>query len=155
MGTLENVRWEMFAQHVANGKSGADAYVLAGFKPNKANASRLKSTEPLRRRIAELIEAKARPIAQTHVTKDWVLASLLTVAERCMGKTVTIKGREVQYRFDSAGANRALELLGKELGMFVERVEQDTNIRVISAQPVSEADWEAKYGRMIEGKKTN
>ena len=43
------------------------------------------------------------------------------------------------------GANRALELLGKELGMFVDRSEVDTNIRVISAQPVSEADWEAKY----------
>jgi phage terminase small subunit len=28
-----------------------------------------------------------------------------------------------EYRFDSAGANRALELIGKHLGMFKERVE--------------------------------
>ena len=55
------------------------------------------------------------------------------------------RGRVVAFRFDAAGANRALELLGKELGMFVDRAEQDTNLRVISAEPVTEADWEAKY----------
>ena len=31
--------------------------------------------------------------------------------------------------------------------MFVDRAEQDTNIRVISAQPVTEEDWEAKYAK--------
>ena len=28
-----------------------------------------------------------------------------------------------EYKFDSAGANRATELLGKHLGMFVDKVE--------------------------------
>ena len=37
-----------------------------------------------------------------------------------MGAKVSIKGREIAYKFDSAGANRALELLGRELGMFVD-----------------------------------
>ena len=31
--------------------------------------------------------------------------------------------------------------------MFVDRAEHDTNLRVISAQPVTEADWEARYVR--------
>jgi hypothetical protein len=62
------------------------------------------------------------------------------------------------FKFDAAAANRAFELIGKELGMFVDRVEQDTNIRVISAQPVTEEDWEARYVAQrpaIEGEAVN
>ena len=29
--------------------------------------------------------------------------------------------------------------------MFVDQVRQDTNLRVIASEPVTEEDWEAKY----------
>jgi hypothetical protein len=39
MGPLANQRHECFAQALAQGKSAAEAYVLAGYKANAGNAS--------------------------------------------------------------------------------------------------------------------
>ena len=36
--------------------------------------------------------------------------------------------------------------------MFVEQVRQDTNLRVIVREPVTEADWEARYVRAAVAK---
>jgi hypothetical protein len=44
-------------------------------------------------------------------------------------------------KFDGATANRALELLGKEIGMFVERSENYNSHNVIRSEPLSEAEW--------------
>jgi phage terminase small subunit len=35
-------------------------------------------------------------------------------------------GRVIEYRYNGAVANRALELLGREIGMFIERHEMGT-----------------------------
>lgn len=59
MPTLDNQRWERFAQALAQGKTGDDAYQEAGYKPNRHNASRLKTTETILRRVAELHERSA------------------------------------------------------------------------------------------------
>ena len=50
-----------------------------------------------------------------------------------------------EYRYEGSVANRALELLGKEVGMFVDRIEADQNVRIITDEPVSDADWESRY----------
>jgi len=47
MPPLDNPRWEHFAQEIAKGKTAREAYVLAGYKKNDGNASRLKSNEKL------------------------------------------------------------------------------------------------------------
>jgi hypothetical protein len=52
--TLLNPRAELFCQHTAAGKTAAEAYTLAGYKPNPHNAARLKQKEAIRCRIAEL-----------------------------------------------------------------------------------------------------
>lgn len=54
MPILSNPRHERFAQELTKGKTGDEAYVLAGYKRNADNASRLKGDERIRRRIAEL-----------------------------------------------------------------------------------------------------
>jgi hypothetical protein len=46
-----------------------------------------------------------------------------------------------ERRYDCAVANKSLELLGKELGMFVERVADVSAHYVISDKPMSMADW--------------
>src|SRR5271165_3921042 len=56
--------------------------------------------------------------------RKWVLTSLKNVAKRCMQAEPVLdsKGRPTgEYTFQASGANRALELLGKEYGMFVDR----------------------------------
>lgn len=93
---------------------------------------------------AEIEKHKAQSIEKAGVTVDYIVKSLTEVAQRCMQKTpVMIRdgrdmvqkteiseetGEEVGvWEFDSAGANRALELLGKYLKMFVDKVEVDAS----------------------------
>ena len=54
MPILENERHELFAQKLAEGKSATEAYQLAGFKPSRKNASRLRANEGVSARVAEL-----------------------------------------------------------------------------------------------------
>lgn len=56
MPALTNTRHEAFAQACVSGMSASDAYVAAGFKPNRKNAARLKTKEVITARIAELQE---------------------------------------------------------------------------------------------------
>ena len=53
-GPLKNARHERFAQELAKGKSQADAYAAAGFKPSEPNASRLTRNDKVAARVAEL-----------------------------------------------------------------------------------------------------
>jgi phage terminase small subunit len=74
--------------------------------------------------------------------RAWVLGQLRANAERAMQTTPVLdaKGQPTgEYRWDGSVANRALELLGKELGMFIERRAVDSTMTVSEAQQ-SEAD---------------
>lgn len=60
---------------------------------------------------------------KTRLTVEWVETRLMLVAERCLQHEPVVdrNGNPTgEYRFDAAGANRALELLGKRLKMFDE-----------------------------------
>lgn len=54
MPPLPNPRHERFAQEFAKGKSAAEAYREAGFKPNEGNCIRLKGNERVQARVSEL-----------------------------------------------------------------------------------------------------
>jgi hypothetical protein len=58
MPALENPKHEAFAQQLARGKPVSKAYRIAGFLPNRGNASRLKAHESIRARTAEIKEAQ-------------------------------------------------------------------------------------------------
>ncbi len=62
---LPNARHERFAQGLAKGLSGDEAYNAAGYKPNQNNASRLKAKESIRSRVAFLQGAAAERNAVT------------------------------------------------------------------------------------------
>lgn len=136
MAVLKNQRHELFAQHLFAGKTADEAYELAGFKPNRGNATRLKANESIQARVKELQGAVVR---KTVISKEWVIEKLIAVHNSA------VEGNPVLDRYghatertivNHAGANKALELLGKELGMFVERRE-NTN-RNISEAPSEE-----------------
>jgi glutathione S-transferase len=47
---LRNQRWELFSQQIAQGKTNTEAYITAGFKPSRKNASRLRASAVARER---------------------------------------------------------------------------------------------------------
>lgn len=131
MPVLKNPKHELFAQELAKGTTAEKAYEAAGYKANRGNAVKLKQNESILRRVPELLaererahgQSTARAIERVSLTKEWILAKLIDNAERALqAQQVTDADGKVigEYRYQGAVANRALELLGKHLGMFVE-----------------------------------
>ena len=70
------------------------------------------------------------------LTQEWVLTRLMENAERALQHVAVLdKERKPtgEYRYDGNVANRALELLGKQQGMFIDRHEV--------GQPNEFANW--------------
>lgn len=135
MPVLKNPRHERFAQELAKGVVNEHAYEAAGFKRNRHNAAALARTEHVKARVSELLAdrerretaTRERAIEKAGISKAWVIERLRENAERAMQvEAVTDReGRETgEFRYEGSVANRALELLGKELGMFIDRREQ-------------------------------
>lgn len=102
-------------------RNATQAAIRCGYSPKtaKAQGSRLLTAVDIAQQIAA---AQEKVQESTLVTVGWVVEKLRSVAERCMeAEQVTVKGQPVPgaYTFDSSGANRALELLGKTFGAFV------------------------------------
>lgn len=102
---------------------GKKALITCGWQgknPGTA-ANRLLRKPGVRREIMRELE-NVRDA--TRVTKSYVVAHLKRVAERSMQEVPVLdsEGNETgEYKFDSSGANRSLELLGKTLGIFIEK----------------------------------
>ena len=112
--------------------NATQAAIRAGFSEKTAGSMAQKLVA--KSHIQEAIKsAQAQREKRTLVTVDYVVSSLREVAERCLQKSpvTNAKGKQVQdeqgrdvWKFDSAGANRALELLGKHVNAFGERKEE-------------------------------
>lgn len=93
---------------------------------------RPKVRAAVERRLKAAMDRAERKVG---VTLEYVLEGLLDVAEKCRGNADICKydanlGTMVTTKdFDSNGANRSLELLGKHLNAFTERVERITEKR--------------------------
>lgn len=131
MPTLKNPKHERFAQELAKGTTAEKSYEAAGYKANRGNATKLKQNESILRRVPELLalrermhgQSTAKAIERVSLTKEWVLAKLIDNVQRASQAVPVLDadGKETgEYRYQGAVANRALELLGKHLGMFVE-----------------------------------
>src|SRR5262249_52140637 len=81
--------------------------------------------EELHRTVEE--PARERAIERAALTRAWVINQLMENVQMAkQAIPVTDRdGKEIgQYQQNLSAANRALELLGKELGMFIERLER-------------------------------
>ena len=89
-----------------------------------AESTRLRQNPLVARRIDEI---RAQTTEKVQLTRAWVLEHLMENALECSGRkkvTITKDGEDIEvFKRDEAAANRALELLGKELRMFVDRKE--------------------------------
>lgn len=79
MPTLENPKHERFAQELAKGRTQAEAYQTAGYKPSEPNASRLTSNDKVAARVAEIQERAA-------VRAEITVASITENLTRIAGK---------------------------------------------------------------------
>ena len=65
------------------------------------------------------------------------MSRLVENAERALQRVPVTNedGTVVEYHYEGSVANRALELLGKELGMFIDRKEIRTQVDARAADP--------------------
>jgi len=118
---LPKNKHELFAQGLAKGLGIGAAYKAAGYKPSPAAATRLSKNVKLQERVAEL---QAPSAERATVTRQWMLERLKQNVERCVQATPVLdhEGNPTgKYKFAGNAANKALELLGKALGMFTKR----------------------------------
>ena len=103
---------------------------VAGFRPNHGNAGALTRKQHISIRVGELLQereriderATAEAIQEAALSKKWVLDRLVENVDRAMqaAEITDSRGKGTgEYRYEGSVANRALELLGKEMGMFL------------------------------------
>lgn len=122
--------------------NATQAAIRAGYSQKSANriASRLLSKAHIQSRLTTL---KGKRANKANVTAEYVISSLNKVADRCMQAEPVLDklGNPTgEYRFEHSGANKALELLGKHLGLYIERHQEVPNDLVVEVQ------WRAPVG---------
>lgn len=84
MPVLSNPRHEAFAQAMAKGKTAGDAYVEAGYKPNRHNAAALAREEHISTRLTEILSkvAKKAEITVQSLADELEEARAIALAEK-------------------------------------------------------------------------
>lgn len=154
-------RQQRFVEEYLIDLNAKQAAIRAGYsaKSAEACASRLLTTAKVKHAIqSKQLETQSR----TQVTVDFVIGGLVEVANRCMQKVPVMefdpvaKGRRQAedgegngvWQFDSGGANKALELLGKHLGVF----EKDNGQKKAEVKPLTDDQFD-KLVNVLNGKK--
>lgn len=130
---------EKFVQGLFTGMSQREAYKSAYdcAKMKDATidkrASEIAQKGEIKGRLKELQENLAM---RNTVSVEWVLNNLKEVVERCMqAEPVLIRDGDEwiesgEYQFAHSGANKSLELIGKHLGMFTDKLEHSGKIEL-------------------------
>jgi phage terminase small subunit len=138
---------EAFIREYMIDLNATQAYLRAGYNVKestaRANASRLLTKANIVARIEELQAVRA---GKLELDAEWVLKRLKEISDKCMQaepvtkwdyeeKTLVETG---EYQFDSTGANKATELIGKHLGMFKDKLDINANIGVTIVDDLDE-----------------
>ncbi|WP_114381789.1 terminase small subunit [Paenibacillus prosopidis] len=128
---------KLFADHYLVLLNATEAAVKAGYSEKTAysQGSRLLKDVEVHAYIEEKQQVRAEKLS---VDADWVLKRLMEISDRCMTAEPVIEfnpdTRQMEesgeYKFDSTGANRATELIGKHLGMFKDSPNVNVNVGV-------------------------
>lgn len=135
MPVLKNHKHELFCQELAKGKTGDEAYQLAGYKENRFNASRLKTNEHIKARVQDIM---GRAASRTELTISNVTESLLRIAEKAekLGEPAALSVARAAW-IDAAKVN----------GLIVEQVRsENTNVNyAVSDEPQTEQEWADRH----------
>ena len=121
-----NDKQRKFADEYIKCLNASEAYRKAGYKSDnvgtvKNNSSKLLANTYIQEYIAE---RQKKLQEKTEITQEWVLNRLKEISDRCMQEVPVMKrvdGEMVEtgeFKFDSQGAVKSTELLGKHLGLF-------------------------------------
>jgi hypothetical protein len=128
MPALKNLQHEKFVQELVKGSSQGDAYLSAGYKAKSVAVASAAATRLLNdvKICARLEELKKKAEDKTVLSRSWVLERLMENVHRAM-TAIAVTDREGEttgeYKYEGSVANKALELLGKEIGMFINKSE--------------------------------
>lgn len=128
---------ERFCEEYLIDLNATQAAIRAGYSEKTAQeiGSENLSKPMVHARIAEL---KAERSKKLSIDADWVLRRLVSISDRCMQQEPVMvfspadkamvhkeddEGNKL-YEFDSNGANKATELIGKHIGFFEKDNEQ-------------------------------
>lgn len=124
-GYALTLKQERFCQEYIIDGNAARAAREAGYSEDTAREIGCENlTKP--HIIARIRELEADRMARTRITQDRVAVMLMQNAERamCAEPVLNAEGKPTgEYRYEANAANKALELLGKTKGMFLERKE--------------------------------
>ena len=119
----------MFVEEYDRDGNGTQAAIRAGYAAGKKNASAAVQASKLLRsaKISAYRRARATELCrQLGISRETIRLNVMDIYRRCMTAKPVMKydpdSREWvesgEYVFDSKGALKAMELLGKPLGMF-------------------------------------
>ena len=153
-------RQQRFVDEYLIDLNATQAAIRAGYAPGSArqHACRLLARDNIKKAVSM---AMAKRQARTELTADEVIEDLRELRDICMGRkpvkvmTIVKNAREgtaepVEVEgvmFEPASANRALELLGKHMKLFTDRMDMTSNGQTIQSgvlvvpAVMSEEDW--------------
>lgn len=121
---------KLFVKFYVKSGNATEAAVKAGY--SKSTARSIASENLTKPYIKKVINQKMSEIEKKlGLSKDWVLERLASNVERCrQAEPVLDKEGNVtgEYKFDAAGSNKALELLGRHYKMFTDRTEHEGTV---------------------------
>lgn len=126
MPRLDNVKWEAFCMNISKGINATDAYRQAGYKVKNDNSAAASASALLRNpkivaRLKELGDAKEKAgIADADEQKAFATAVVRGEMTDRDGKPVPMSVRL-----------KAMELLGKMQGLYVNHVETNLNVQPV------------------------
>ena len=113
-----NEKQKQFCEEYIIDLNGTQAAIRAGYSKKTARAIANENlTKPnIQEYLKELIDSRNK---RTQITQDDVIADIIKVKDRCMQNEAVLdkEGNETGiYKFDSNGANKALDMLMKHTG---------------------------------------
>ena len=141
-GPLDNQKYEAYSQGLAVGLTQIEAYTKAGFKPNRANASKIAARPEVKARVASLL---ARIGTRERVTREALTEDLVECKRRCIEAK------------DRANERLCIMDIAKLNGLIVEKkqVQGEKKVQWIMADGVlSRSQWESRYGAPASAQKS-
>lgn len=122
----------LFCLEYLKDRNGTQAAIRAGYSKHTANEQSAQLLAKLS--IKEFLASKMQKQEEKlEITAEYILAGIKRMAEVC-GKTVTVPEDEIknipsrEIPVDASAALKALELLGKNKKLFVDKVEHSGDI---------------------------